>query len=152
MARATCLKLVMRHFAPSPTNDARRCCTAAAAGLRRARRIAAMRLCASCLFTSLKETVFTDETDTANRRGKQGWREIEGGIAKCITYTTAASVFAILAGMTANQPSASVKPRRFRHRNVPDGHTVAMRSGLPSSAEAGTEVVRNPHPAAGTSG
>src|SRR5260370_31081796 len=47
MARATCLKLVMRHFAPSPTGDARRCWAAAACGLRRALRAAALRLCAS---------------------------------------------------------------------------------------------------------
>lgn len=74
MARATSLKLVMRHFAPSPTNDARRCWAAAAAGLRRARRIAAIRLCASCRFTSLNDTGFTDERDTANWRWKQECR------------------------------------------------------------------------------
>jgi hypothetical protein len=50
IARATSLRLVMRHLAPSPTSEARFCCAAAAAGLRRALRIAAMRLCASCRF------------------------------------------------------------------------------------------------------
>ena len=62
MARATCLKLVMRHFAPSPTSDARRCCAAAACGLRRALRAAAIRLCASCLFISRKEIFFTHQS------------------------------------------------------------------------------------------
>ena len=62
MARATSLKLVMRHFAPSPTSDARRCCAAAACGLRRALRAAVMRLCASCLFTSRKEIFFTHQS------------------------------------------------------------------------------------------
>ena len=61
MARATLLKLVMRHFAPSPTSEARRCSAAAAAGLRRALRAAAIRLFASCRFTALKSTVFTDQ-------------------------------------------------------------------------------------------
>jgi hypothetical protein len=61
MARATCLKLVMRHLAPSPTSEARFCSAAAAAGLRLALRAAAMRLCASCRFTALKSTVFTNQ-------------------------------------------------------------------------------------------
>ena len=61
MARATCLKLVMRHFAPLPTCEARRCWAAAAAGLRRALRAAAIRLFASCRFTASKSTVFTDQ-------------------------------------------------------------------------------------------
>src|SRR5437667_9268930 len=61
MARATCLKLVMRHFALSPTSDARRCCAAAACGLRRALRAATIRLCASCLFISRKEIFFTHQ-------------------------------------------------------------------------------------------
>jgi hypothetical protein len=65
MARATCLKLVMRHFAPSPTSETRLCSATAAAGLRLALRIAAMRLRASCLFTSLKDIVFTEEIHTA---------------------------------------------------------------------------------------
>ena len=50
IARATSLRLVMRHLAPLPTSDARFCSAAAAAGLRRALRIAAMRLWASCRF------------------------------------------------------------------------------------------------------
>lgn len=52
MALATSRKLVMRHFAPSPTSDARRCNAAAAFGLRRALRNAAIRLCASRRFNS----------------------------------------------------------------------------------------------------
>ena len=72
----------MRHFAPSPTSDARRCCAAAAAGLRRALRAAAMRLCASCRFTSLKPTVFTDEIDTATRGLQQVCRSTERGFLK----------------------------------------------------------------------
>jgi hypothetical protein len=59
MARATCLKLVMRHFAPLPTSEARRCCFAAACGLHRALRTAAIRLRASCFFNSMKEIFFT---------------------------------------------------------------------------------------------
>ena len=48
----------MRHFATSPTNEVRFC--NAAAGLRRALRRAAMRLCAFCLFTALNDIFFTD--------------------------------------------------------------------------------------------
>jgi hypothetical protein len=59
IAWATCLKLVMRHFAPLPTSEARRCCSAAACGLRRALRIAAIRFRASCFLTSLNEIFFT---------------------------------------------------------------------------------------------
>jgi hypothetical protein len=59
IARATCLKLMMRHFALSPTGEPRCCCSATACGLRRARQIATMRLCASCLFTALKDIFFT---------------------------------------------------------------------------------------------
>ena len=59
MACATCLRLVMRHFAPFPTSEARRCCCAAACGLRRALCITAIRLCASCFLTSRKEIFFT---------------------------------------------------------------------------------------------
>jgi hypothetical protein len=65
IARATSLKLVIRHLAPPPTSEARRCSFAAAYGLRLARRIAAMRLSASCFFTSLKDIVFTEEIHTA---------------------------------------------------------------------------------------
>jgi hypothetical protein len=61
MARATSFKLVMRHFAPSPISEARCCSLAAACGLRRALRAAAMRLRASCRFTSLESTVFTGQ-------------------------------------------------------------------------------------------
>jgi len=53
------LELVMRHFAPLPTSEARRRCSAAACGLRRALRIAAIRLRASCFLTSLQEISFT---------------------------------------------------------------------------------------------
>jgi len=55
---------VMRHFVPSPTSEARFCSAAAAAGLRRARRIAAIRLAASCRFICLKEICFTGEIST----------------------------------------------------------------------------------------
>lgn len=61
IALATCFKLVTRHFAPSPTSEARRCCSAAARGLRRAFRIAAIRLRASCFFTSRNEIFFTHQ-------------------------------------------------------------------------------------------
>jgi len=50
----------MRHLAPLPTSDARLCSAAAAAGLRRALRIAAIRFSASCLFISLKVIFFTE--------------------------------------------------------------------------------------------
>jgi predicted nucleic acid-binding Zn ribbon protein len=60
IARATCLKFVIRHFAPSPTSEARRCSAAAAAGLRRALRIAAIRFSASCFFICLKVIFFTE--------------------------------------------------------------------------------------------
>ena len=82
MARATCLKLVMRHFAPSPTSDARRCCAAAACGLRRALRAAAMRFCASCRFTSLKSTVFTFKNHTVTRGQEQVCRSTERAFLK----------------------------------------------------------------------
>ena len=78
MARATCLKLVMRHFAPSPTSEARRCWAAAACGLRRALRAAAMRFCASCRFTSLKSTVFTFENHAAIGGQEQVYRNLSG--------------------------------------------------------------------------
>ncbi len=71
IARTTCLKLVMRHFAPSPTSEARRCSLVAACGLRRARRIAAIRFSASCLFISLKDIVFTEQINTAIRKRRQ---------------------------------------------------------------------------------
>ncbi len=82
MARATCLKLVMRHFAPSPTSDARRCWAAAACGLRRALRAAAMRLCASCRFTSLKSTVFTFKNHTVTSGQEQVCRSTERAVLK----------------------------------------------------------------------
>jgi len=50
----------MRHLAPLPTSDARLCSAAAAAGLRRALRIAAIRFSASFLFISLKVIFFTE--------------------------------------------------------------------------------------------
>jgi hypothetical protein len=74
MARATWFKLVIRHLAPSPTSEARRCRAVVAAGLRQALRAAAMRLCASCRFTSLKSTVFTQAMFTASVRQKQAAR------------------------------------------------------------------------------
>ena len=49
----------MRHLTPFPTSEARCCCSAAAWGLRRALRIAAIRLRASCFLTSRKEIFFT---------------------------------------------------------------------------------------------
>jgi hypothetical protein len=45
----------MRHFAPSPTSDARRWSAAAARGLRRALQMAAIRLCASRRLISLND-------------------------------------------------------------------------------------------------
>ena len=65
MARATWFRFVMRHFVPSPTNEARRCSAAAVAGLRRALRVAAMRLSASCRFIWLKDIGFTEQSITA---------------------------------------------------------------------------------------
>ncbi len=59
IASATWLKFVMRHFAPAPTSEARFCKAAAELELTRARRTAAMRLCASSLLTSLCEITFT---------------------------------------------------------------------------------------------
>jgi len=59
------LKLVIRHLAPLPTSDARLCSAAAAAGLRRALRIAAMRLWASCLFIWLNDIFLTQKINMA---------------------------------------------------------------------------------------
>ena len=52
MARATCLKLVIRQVT-SPTSDARRCCFTACFRPRRANRKAVIRLRASCFLTWL---------------------------------------------------------------------------------------------------
>ena len=61
----------MRHLAPSPTSEALRCSFAAACGPRRARRTAAIRFSASCLFISLKDTFFTEQMNTAIRSRRQ---------------------------------------------------------------------------------
>ena len=71
MARATWFKLVICHFAPSPTSEARRCSAAAAAGLRRALRMAAIRLFASCLFIWAKDITFIAGIDTPGSNWKQ---------------------------------------------------------------------------------
>jgi hypothetical protein len=74
-ARATSGKLVMCHFAPSPTSEALFCSAAAAAGLRRALRIAAIRFCASSFFTCLKVIFLTQETNTVMEQ----WKQVCGG-------------------------------------------------------------------------
>ena len=84
MARATSLKLVMCHFAPSPSSDALRCCAAAACGLRRALRAAVIRLCASCLFISRKEIFFTHQSIPDSGNGDKAFIGCSDGRSTCI--------------------------------------------------------------------
>jgi len=60
---------------------------------------------------------------------------------RCITYTSAGSVSAILSGMTANQRPVSAKSSRFRRTIVPNGRALTAHVPLLSPAAVGTEIV-----------